>query len=110
MKKMIVSAFAALAAAAALASAPAPANADIPVYRAHPVTPAPAARPVHVYTRGDFAVMNARINRQAARAARQWNARHPGRPLTPAQLQAIRTESCLVMAAGNPDVRCVPGR
>lgn len=83
---------------------------SIPVFEAELVTPAPAARPVHRFTRRERALMNARLNREAARIARQWRAGHPGQPMTAAQMHAIRNETCLMMAAGNPDLRCVPGR
>jgi hypothetical protein len=44
--------------------------------------------------------------RTAQELARKWSP--DGRPLNTAQLRAIENQRCLMMAAGNPNIRCAP--
>lgn len=83
-------------------------------YRAAPATAAPAHRvqpyrgggTIHVFTPAERARMNENDRRAAHELAQKWT--RNGRPLNGAQRRAIENQRCLLMAAGNPDIRCVP--
>ncbi|MGZ3506362.1 MAG: hypothetical protein ACXWNZ_18180 [Vulcanimicrobiaceae bacterium] len=63
------------------------------------------ATPVHHMTPAELKALDANLNRQAAALAKKWSR---GGRLNAAQLRAVQNETCLMVAAANPDVRCVP--
>lgn len=94
---------------------------SIPVYTADAVRP-DASDPVgargsgtvqpyqagtaHPLTPGERQRMLENDQRAAQELARRWSP--DGQPLNAAQIQAIENQRCLLMAAGNPDIRCAP--
>jgi len=73
---------------------------------AHAVQPYRGNGSIHVFTQEERARMNRNDERAAHEIAKQWT--RNGRNLNGAQLRAIENQRCLMMAAGNPDIRCVP--
>lgn len=73
---------------------------------AHTIQPYQGNGSIHVFTPEERARMNQNDERAAHELAKKWTGN--GRDLNAAQLRAIENQRCLMMAAGNPDVRCVP--
>lgn len=78
----------------------------VPFYRSTPVARQNGSGEIHVFTPAERAQMMENDRRAAHELAQRWT--HNGRGLNGAQLNAIENQRCLMMAAGNPDVRCVP--
>ncbi len=81
-------------------------NGEPPSYTAATIEPY-VAKPVKPLSPGELAEMNRKVDAEARRLAAKWT--DNGRvPLAPAALTALQNMSCQLIAASNPDVRCVP--